>query len=329
MTGLYFKESVQNGRDALDELFQTAGNNTVKYTSSAIALLLILLGLAGNSIILVGGVWYKAFRVDKVTRTLILHLAASDVICTLVFMVPGTITTMADTYPFGYTFCKVHFYMILTFGHSTVGHICVLTTSKLVSLHQPFRAQIWEKKNGHLFGAAIWALSTVPAIVLLSVNPDSLYYDEIRVSCMYDFSEPIWTYLLPTLSFFLALVPNIIVVTSTIGLIISSCRVAARGRESLKWQGVVAIILVALVYCISFSPHIGMNFMGNKFLHPSQTDRFMKIGIFVSTRLTLLNYVSNIFVYAASMRSFRRFLREKLLHCTGAGFPRRLMETSV
>ena len=313
-----------------DLLQGTGYYGAVKYTSTAVAAILILLGLTGNSIILIGSFQYNAFRLDKVTATLIDHLAVSDLACTVVLMIPSTIATMWDSWPFGYTFCKIHFYMVLTLSHCSVCHICAMTTSKLVSIQRPFRAQLWERRNGHLLGSAVWVLSVTPAVILLIVNPNSFYYDNVRIACMYDFSDPIWTYLLPAVSFFMAGVPNMILVISTIGLIVSAWKVAKRGRESVKWQGMITVICVALVYFISYSPQVVLNLMGGKYQHPDQTDNNIKVGILICSRLILLNYVSNVFIYTISVHSFRQFLkswvRAPTFHYRAV---REMMETGV
>ena len=302
--------------NTLSDLYlDTTYYTPVKITSVAFGLVLILLGMTGNTIILLGSIKYNAFRLDKVTVTLIQHLAVSDLASTIVLMIPSTIATMVDYWPFGYTFCKVHFYLILICGHSSVCHICALTTCKFVSLQKPFRAQLWGRKRGHLLAAAVWAWSVIPATILIIVNPDSIYYDNVRIACMYDFSDPVWKYLLPTVSFLMAMVPNIIVLVSTIGLITSAYQIAKRGRETVKWQGVLAALLVALVYSLTYSPHIVMNFMGNKYLHTDQANTKTKISIIICGRLILINYVSNVFIYTASINSFRKFLFEKVRPC--------------
>lgn len=296
-----------NNDSALVDLLQDKYySDTVKYTSAGVAVCLIILGLGGNGVIVVSSIKYKAFQLHKVTATLIKHLAVSDMACTVVMMIPSTIATLTDTWPFGYRFCQAHFYLLLTLSHISVLQIGALTTSKLVSLQCPLRARMWGPRTGHVLGTSVWVISSIPALVLLSVDPNRIYYDNIRIACMYDFSDPLWRFLLPTLSFFMAVLPNLLVVFSTIGLIFSAWRVAKRNRESLKWQGILAVILVAVVYCISFSPQIVFNFLGNKYLHPEDTKT--KVGLFVCGRLTLLNYVSNVFIYAVSVRSFQQFL---------------------
>lgn len=297
------------------EVLETASTwRWFRLVSLAFVFVLIPLGLVGNSLILVASLKFRAFRLDKVTVALVEHLAVCDLVSTLVFMVPGTVAVLLGRWPWGFTFCRVRFYAILFLGHCSLWQICALTTSKLLAILQPFRARQRRTATGHVLGTLVWLISAVPPLVLIIVQPNSFYFDPLRISCMHDFSDPVWTYLLPTISFLFAVVPNIVVLVTTVWLIAASWRIARRGRENLKWQGLLTVIIVALWYCLTYSPNIALNFMGDEYVNPDlhKSSETAKIRVLICSRTLLLNYVSNVFIYTTSVHSFRKFLVKRL-----------------
>ena len=104
--------------------------------------------------------------------------------------------------------------------------------------------------------------------------------------------------------------PNIVVVMTTVLLLMIAKNSMPRSGNSLKWQGTLSTILVAVVYCISLLPYIIYNFMGyfgaDFVMDPHgffQTHYQRITKSFVS-----INTISNFYIYSMTVVSFREFL---------------------
>ena len=109
------------------------------------------------------------------------------------------------------------------------------------------------------------------------------------------------------------LIPNCIVVATTVNLLIIAKQVAHRGRKSLKWQGIVTTVLTATVYCISVLPMV-VFFVGEAVLTVDDlSSSFFHTSFYrIANSFLYLNTVSNFYIYCLSVHSFRDFICSRM-----------------
>ena len=106
--------------------------------------------------------------------------------------------------------------------------------------------------------------------------------------------------------------PIIIATTiPTLQYLAAAKKSARRVRGTNPWQGALTTALTAIVYCISAIP-ISVYFICKTFAgvnHIDILDRHLfRIGMF----MTIIQVISNFFVYTLTIKSFRRFLELKV-----------------
>ena len=119
--------------------------------------------------------------------------------------------------------------------------------------------------------------------------------------------------ILPLITVIFLVVPNTIVIVSTIMLLYKAKTAAKTHRKTLKWQGITTVALTALVYTLSFFPFI-IYFTAEPFVkkHPQDPGPFFLEYFRVTNGLVFLHVLSNFFVYSLTVESFRSFLKTKL-----------------
>jgi hypothetical protein len=106
--------------------------------------------------------------------------------------------------------------------------------------------------------------------------------------------------LLPCFAVFLMMVP-------TLFILIQGRKVSKRSRGKVRWQGIVTVVLTALVFCISYLP-LAVYLIFKKFLEEGPSIHFKKVAF----SLPMLNVLSNFYIYSLTVPSFRRFLSSKI-----------------
>jgi hypothetical protein len=96
-------------------------------------------------------------------------------------------------------------------------------------------------------------------------------------------------------------------------MLVLAKKVARRGRETLKWQGIMTTVIVALVYCISVLPYVVYH-IGKSFLDRDEESNkiFFTTYYKVAQSILWLNTISNFYIYSLTVQSFRDFLWSKL-----------------
>ena len=294
-----------------------------RYAAITYYCLALLLALAGNTIILVATIKYKAVKLDKVTNTLIKHLAVSDIGNATFGIIPSLVTLIADRWTFGALLCDVITYVRMGFYYSSVFLVCALNTCKLCLLLFPIQARHWSKRSGHLVAAVAWSIFILFQSVALICGKFSPIFFEYRImSCWYLPADLGIGYGFSVLIFMglLGYAPILIVLGTTIGLLCVAFKIAKRGRDSVQWQGVVTVLSIAGIYCLTYLPFIIYHTIyNNLFLHPDQsgmsinTKAIFYLQLFTITNaIAYLNNFANIFIYYISMASFKRFIHSKL-----------------
>ena len=110
----------------------------------------------------------------------------------------------------------------------------------------------------------------------------------------------------------------------TLKLLIEARQISRRSRGSLRWQGIVTVVVTGTVFCLSMLPHcvfIVTNFSGASF--PLYLGRRLQF-------LTFINSASNFFIYCFTVKSLRSFLstRTSLVRTKFSCFNRIMPECS-
>ena len=152
--------------------------------------------------------------------------------------------------------------------------------------------------------------------LLLIIKKDAVHFDYRTYDCRFALSSESWKWLKLVLVILFSVIPNILVVVTTVFLLVIARGIARRGGDNLRWQGVISTILVAVVYCVSILPWAIFNFMA-----VSEAD-FVKDphGFFrtdfhrIVKSFTCINTISNFYIYTITVKSFRAFLRSSMLN---------------
>ena len=269
---------------------------------------ILLSSAIGDTTILVAPIKYNAIRLNKLIVVTIQHIAVCDLlVCLLCVSVgPRALSLIADGWVLGGALCYILTYTAYYFVPVGLFLICSMTTWKLLILNYPLRVKSWSVKHAHTVSALIWTSLLILPIILLLTDHGDVAFNYRTYVCDYGFTSSTWTWLRPTLATIFVFTPNIFVVASTLCLLVMAHKVARRGRESLKWQGITTTVLVAAVYCISVLPYSIYHFAESSvedqrsFLH-SDFSRIAESCLYMNT-------ISNFYIYCLTVSSFREFL---------------------
>eukprot|EP00116_Pleurobrachia_bachei_P003969 sb/3464231/ len=227
-----------------------------------------------------------------------------------------------DRWVFGNFLFVLRVYTGYYFYQASVFLVCALNISKLTCMLFALRARLRCRRTGHLVGGMMWVLSLTWPIFFLFVNPGDLYFDYRVYVSNYAFTDPIWGRYLPVLGALLGTVPNLVVLVTTVWLLVIACRASCRTRNTLQWQGISTVCMIAVVYCVSNVPFT-ISLLAEKSL--TQYDSYGNpVGYFYieyhrfAWNIIPLNNVANVAIYTWSTVSFRRFVSERVLRrrCT-------------
>ena len=264
------------------------------------------LGLVGGIIILIG-IKKRAIKLDKVTTALILHIAVLDILATLVIIFPTALTASTDLWLYGDGFCAFQSYLRWFLTSSSGYFVCALNCSKLAALLFPFRGRNWDSRQGHILAALVWTFSVVMQLGFhLSEGRTYTIFDVYLLMC--DFRIESEKFKRGAIMiFFLGLLCTLIVLISEIWLVVIAIKLNLRkGIRTVKFQGVMTVVLIALIYCVSFLPLFAFYLVA-----VIDEEKYGYIAV-ICKSIPLFNNVSNIFIYMISIRSFRKFTNNLL-----------------
>ena len=185
--------------------------------------------------------------------------------------------------------------------------IAVLCLSKLLILKFPFRAGAVSARFCHQICATTWCLGLVTPLIYIFVAKEDVIFDYRTYICIYGFSSDFWLWLKPLLTVPLSILPNIVVVITTIMLIVEAKNITRRGRESLRLEGIMSVVLTAVVYCLSTIPYT-VYLVAAPHVKEDPPGKFHVQFVRVAACCLLLNTVSNFYIYTMTLTSFRNCL---------------------
>ena len=277
-----------------------AGMSITEWNTMATTLtIFFILATAGNITILIGSIKYKAIKLSRLISALIEHVAVCDIGVSIVCVLPHIITMVSDRWLFGEIFCIVRDYVGGCLLNVSMIFVCALNCSKLAFLLKPLKTAYWFGRRGHQLAGMIWALAIVFEIGLaISSKGDYVFYPS-ACGCgrsIHAFEIYFW------------IIPVVLVITTSawlIGIAFKASRSEGR-RSSLKMKGVVTVLLIALIFCISNLP-ISIFSLIREYRDEKQIRNSAKI-IGITWCFTFLNSVGNFFIYIGSINSFKIFV---------------------
>ena len=267
----------------------------------------------GDTLILIGTLKYSAIKHHKIIVAVMQHLAVCDILLTMFKVLPSTLSLTADHWTLGEAFCPIHEHVGVVCNGVTMLLTVTLTTVKYLTVRYPLRAEAWPTRLGHKVCAAIWILTVflfAPKLVINVLKRDTLYFTYKYYTCTYDISSyPNWyAWYGRMLGAVYTMIPYPAVKVTSILLLVAARRTAARQGERVQLRGVLTVLLTVGVLLISFLPVTVVNVLehGLKVMQSGKTWRV--VGF-----IQYLNIMANFFVYSLTIRSFRKFLKLKLL----------------
>ena len=289
-------------------------SDAVRYTWAGYCLFVITSSFLGDTTILVASIKHRAFKLHRTIIVNIQHIAFCDLMVAAMDVFPRFVSTIANGWILGRFLCYLTAYGRYYFNTASVLLLCSLTSSKLLLLKYPLRFRVVKAKTAHYFCAACWLVSLTFPVTFLLVDRRDIYSSFRDYQCIFAATLEVWQWVKPIFAIFFLFIPTCLVVAGTIWLLVIARRFARRGRESMKWQGTIAIVLTAAVYCISILP-IFMYHIGAALLDvDDESNTFFFINFYrVAISFMSLNTISNFYIYSLTVHSFRRFVLSRIL----------------
>jgi hypothetical protein len=285
----------------------------IRYIWAGYFLFVILSSLIGDTTILIASIKYKAFKLQKIVVVIIQHIAVCDLMVTVTTVIPMLFTVTINEYVFGNFLCYWSTYSKYYLYLTSLFLICNMTTSKALLLKYPLRFKTVTLRKAHFSCVVCWSLALSLPVMFLFVDRSDVYFSYRSYACDYGFSAEICHVLRPILTLLFMFIPTCHVVATTIYVLVLARQIARRGRETLKWQGITTIALVAVGYCISVLPQGAYRFGESFFDRDDESKKiFFATYIKIAQSILWLNTISNFYIYSLTVRSFRNFLCSKL-----------------
>ena len=290
-------------------------NNVERYFWASYFLFGLLSSLIGDTLILIASFQRDAFKINKLLVTIIQHIAISDLGNALNFLLPTTISLLANAWILGDGWCYFALYALYFLYPAGMSLIAVLTTSKCLILRYPLRVASWTRKRVHVVCSLIWAFSVLNSLIHLAVDKADIHFQYRIYNCEYRYKKVVWKYLNPVVFLIYGVVPNIIILVTTaptLKYLAYAGKSARQVQGSIPRQGALTVALTAAVYSISTLPfpiyQVVMNFIKEdptKSVHAT----IHRVIYFV----LMINIISNFYIYTLTIKSFRRFLLSKVV----------------
>ena len=284
-------------------------NDAERYVYGGWLVFVALCALLGDTVILVSSIKYNAFKIHEIVTAFIQHMAVCDLLTVAGNILPITVSLICDSEGsssiLNYFRFSVNFYL-----HSVSSFlISAMTLGKLILLIHPLRTVSWSKMQAHKFSAGIWATLTCVPVLHLFIDKDDVVFDYRVYAFMYKYSSKLWDILSPIFVLLTFFLPNIITVVSTILLLKEAKAVAREARQTLRWQGIMAVILTAIINTLSLLPIVTYTIVGRilKDPHPFHEEFYR-----VAYSALYANVLAHFFVMNLTVASFRGLLKSKL-----------------
>ena len=282
-------------------------NNVIKYTWIGYFLFVFLSSLIGDTLILVASIKLRAFKLHSFIVVCIQHIAVCDLMVSFTSVLPRLISLMAGGWVLGDALCAIGPFIMIYPVTVSLLLICLMTTSKLVILKFPSKSSYLTSNIGHLMCTFIWLSATNISIALFIVDKNDVAFDYRSYSCQYGFSSETWKWLRPLIALLNSIIPNLLVIGSTVPLVmylVRARRHSKRSRGAVRWQGILTTFITAAVYSISAIPYAVYRFLESQAGGVQDPDSsYFRLAV----SFLFLNTLSNFYIYLFTVLSFRNY----------------------
>ena len=283
-----------------------------RYAYAGWYLLVIIASLLGDTTILISTIKYNAINLNKATVTFIQHIAVADLGFATTYLLSMFVSTIARRQVYGEVVCISIPYCGYYFVTSGALSISGMTLTKLLRLKFPLKSRTrWYGEHARKICAGIWLSALYYPVALFIVDKSDVYFDYRLYNCMYGYSSPKWKWLQPIISIIIPVIPNLVIVSTTILMLLEARKAVRLSHKHLRWQGILTAMLTAIVFTLAFLPY-AIYFISEQFVakNPSSPvkDLFYSQFYRVAIACTAINTMSNFFIYSLTVKSFRGFL---------------------
>ena len=270
----------------------------------------LIINFTCNTIILLAATWYRAINLDRISVVLIQSIAISDILMGLVTIHPTMVSLIANKWLYGDVLCYLNHFLKVPIFISALHLICAMHISKLLSLVYPLRARTWTKKAGFRVVCVVLVLSCVIPVTQLALDRYSVTFDYRLYRCHFVFRGLFWKWLRPFLIGSLMVLPNVVVLCTTVALLVF----VKVSTKRMNLQGAFTALYVGLVYILACSP-VALNQSLITNFYPAMSKKVFTFFFVHYSRyaffVTFFNSFSNFFVYLVSVKSFQNFMMNK------------------
>ena len=275
--------------------------------------LVFLSSLIGDSVILIASVKFGAIKLHRFIVAVMQHIAVCHLLRLISFVLPTIACLITDSWirkesP-GYG----------TFFLDEVSHglsrtlITFLTTSKLFIVKFPLRTKVWTSKAAHVICALFWLYAMTFQTYFLSSQDYILFFSYIEYNVRCDLTSKVsmkvvyWHHLIS------CIIPSFIIVVTTTAILChlrKAMRVSRRSGGNVRWHGMVAVSITAIVFCVAAIP-VAVSYITIKTKAIIKLEKVLLIRF--SHFMSALNIMCSIYIYCFTLPSFRRFVKSNLL----------------
>ena len=228
---------------------------------------------------------------------------------------PALASLVYRKWPYGDQLCRIFYFIHGSMSYtSAVLLVCALQVNKVYLIVFPLRAVGKNRRPGHIMSTVVWLLAGLYSMIQIIVDETDVVFDDRAYRCLYAYSAPIWRWLSIITAMLFILIPNLIIVTTTISLIVT----IRKANRRINKRGLVTVLFVGFTYFIANAPlslYI-IVFKNMSHLIPSQEARRNYDNILYTTVsfILFINCFANGIVYYRSVNSFKIFLKQVFLY---------------
>ena len=275
----------------------------------------LISSLVGDTLILIAGRHKDAFKVKKFIVVVIQHIAVGDLLNTIITVLPASISLVSNDWRFGQTWCFLRGYTSYGLFYMAGSYLTmVLTVSKFLFLKCPLRASHWSTTRAHIACSFTWVIAVIAPTLIWGIYGFDARFDYRFYNCVIIEEHNSNTKVIFISSFICSVVIQALIVTATVptlNYLAQARRSARQVKGTVPWQGAVTVSLTSIVVCVSTAPLtaycIIKPFLDQDY-RPWVDLHLCRMGVFIMT----FGIMSNFYIYAMSMKSFRKFLIGKL-----------------
>ncbi|KAL5270635.1 hypothetical protein ACHWQZ_G001365 [Mnemiopsis leidyi] len=276
--------------------------------------IILLTTLLGDSLVLVGTIKYNAIKQHNVIVAIIQHLAVLDTCAALLWILPTIQVLITGRWELGEFLCHVNAQSYLIFVMMTPGLICLMSTLKLYIVCNPLKTATWSLKLGHKICTGLWILVLclhIPrALYTILKAGNTIFFDLFTYNCYPNIDKVVskavvtWYIAIGTS---LVIILIVVLMGTSLALLVMAKRAALRYRQPLRWAGVTTVLATVAVYLFSILPPLA------RAIANLVEYEISIAAVHACYQIMRLGIMTNFFVYCLTVKSFREFLKSRIL----------------